>query len=310
MDEDGFEDIDGRKPHRGSWFARLQAEVHSERVTGNPLPATAPPSAPLKFIGLDLAWSQRNKSGVAVLEGSAQGARLTCSGLLGDDAEVLAFLDEHATGPAIIAPVIVAIDAPLSVPNGSGRRPGEALLARVFGKYQAGAHPANRQNLTRYNGGQIRGEVLKAELARRGFVDDPFRLSYPEIRSMVEVYPHAAMVALFRLTRTLKYKQKGQGRDRLNAAWNAYHAHLAALEHSDPPLTGLTSLLALDPGTLRGAALKNHEDETDAVLCAYIGLYAHRFPGRCEVFGTVEDGYILTPTLPERWTDGDILKIT
>ncbi len=256
-----------------------------------------------------------------MLEGSAAGARLTRSGLLGNDAEVLAFLDEHAAGPAIIAPVIIAIDAPLSVPNEAGRRPGEALLGQVFARYQAGAHPANRQILTRYNGGEIRGELLKAALETRGFVDDPFRLAAPDVRApdirvpdirvpdirvMVEVYPHAAMVALFRLSRTLKYKQKGQGRGKLDAAWHEYHAHLAALEHAEPPITGLDTLLALDPGTLRGAALKNHEDETDAVMCAYIALYAHRFPGRCEVFGTVAQGYILTPTLPERWRDGSV----
>jgi predicted RNase H-like nuclease len=255
----------------------------------------------LKFIGLDLAWSGRNPSGVAVLEGSAAGARLTCSGLLGSDAEVLAFLDEHAAGP-----VIIAIDAPLSVPNEAGKRPGEALLAPVFGRQQANAHPANRTTLTRYNGGEIRGEVLKAALQTRGFVDDPFHLAAPDVRAMVEVYPHAAMVALFHLTRTLKYKQKGQGREKLDAAWREYHAHLAALEHAEPPVTGLDTLLALDPSTLRGAALKNHEDETDAVMCAYIALYAHCFPERCEVFGTVAEGYILTPTLPERWRDRSV----
>lgn len=254
----------------------------------------------LKFIGLDLAWSVRNPSGVAVLEGSRAGAHLTYSGLLGSDAEVLAFVDEHAAGPAIIAPVIIAIDAPLSVPNDAGKRPGEALLGQVFARYQAGAHPANRAALTRYNGGEIRGEVLKAALETRGFVDNP-DLRTPGLRRIIEVYPHAAMVALFQLARTLKYKHKGQGRDVLDAAWREYHAHLAALEHADPPLTGLGALLAVDTGTLRGAALKHHEDEADAVMCAYIALYAHRFPERCEVFGTVEEGYILTPTWPARW---------
>jgi predicted RNase H-like nuclease len=270
----------------------------------------------LKFIGLDLAWSGRNASGIAVLEGNAAGARLTHSGLLGSDAEVLAFLDEQAAGSAIIA-----IDAPLSVPNETGKRPGETLLAPVFGRQQANAHPANRATLTRYNGGEIRGEVLKAALQTRGFVDDPFWLVASDVRSpdvrvpdiwvpgirvMVEVYPHAAMVALFGLSRTLKYKQKGQGRDKLDAAWREYHAHLAALALAEPPMTGLDALLSVDPSTLRGATLKNHEDEVDAVMCAYIALYAHRFPGRCEVFGTVAEGYILTPTLPERWRDGPV----
>ncbi|GAA4020640.1 DUF429 domain-containing protein [Deinococcus rubellus] len=250
----------------------------------------------MKLIGLDLAWSARNPSGVAVLEGNRDGARLTFSGVLGDDAGLLAFLDSQLCGPSI-----VAIDAPLSVPNLTGQRPAEAQLAAVFGRFQAGAHPANRTLLGRYNGGVLRGEWLRAALEERGFADDPHHLADPDVRAMVEVYPHAAMVALFGLGRTLKYKQKGQGREALDAAWAEYHRHLANLEQAGPPLTGLEVLLAADPSTLKGRVLKSHEDEADAVMCAYTALYAHCFPERCEVFGSVGEGYILTPTLPQRW---------
>lgn len=250
----------------------------------------------MKFIGLDLAWSARNPSGVAVLEGDRDGARLTFSGVLGDDAELLAFLDAQLSGP-----VIVAVDAPLSVPNATGQRPAEAQLAAVFGRFQAGAHPANRTLLGRYNGGVLRGEWLRAVLQERSFADNPHDLTDPDVRVMLEVYPHAALVALFGLARTLKYKQKGQGRVTLDTAWGEYHRHLASLAGAEPPLTGLDTLLAAEPLTLKGRALKSHEDEADAVMCAYVALYAHRFPQRCEVFGNVTEGYILTPTLPERW---------
>ena len=250
----------------------------------------------MKFIGLDLAWSARNPSGVAVLEENRDGARLTFSGVLGSDTELLAFLDLQLGGPAL-----VAIDAPLSVPNLTGRRPAEAELGAVFGRFQAGAHPANRTLLGRYNGGVLRGEWIRDALAARGLSDDPHHLSAPDTRAVVEVYPHAAMVALFGLGRTLKYKHKRQGREALDAAWAEYHRHLANLAVAEPPLTGLEALLSTDPLTLKGRALKSHKDEVDAVMCAYTALYAHRFPKRCEVFGSVEAGHILTPTLPERW---------
>ncbi|WP_293908966.1 DUF429 domain-containing protein [Deinococcus sp.] len=250
----------------------------------------------MKFIGLDLAWSAKNPSGVAVLEGDRSGARLVQSGLLHGDAELLDFFDCELSGP-----VIVAVDAPLSVPNLTGQRPAEAELAAVFARFQAGAHPANRTLLGRYNGGVLRGEFIRQALEARGLTDDPHHLAGSDTRTMIEVYPHAAMVALFGLSRTLKYKAKRQGRDALESAWAEYHAHLAALERAEPPLTGLETLLATDPPKLRGVALKNHEDETDAVICAYVALYAHAWPQRTEVFGTVAQGYILTPTLPERW---------
>ena len=250
----------------------------------------------LKFIGLDLAWSAKNPSGFAVLEGGKSDARLVHSGLLGGDAQLLDFFDRELSGP-----VIVAVDAPLSVPNLTGNRPAERELAAVFARYQAGAHPANRTLLGRYNGGVLRGEFIKQVLEARGLTDDPHHLAGAHTRAMIEVYPHAAMVALFNLSRTLKYKAKRQGREALNAAWTEYHAHLAALERAGPPLSGLDALLSVDPSTLRGAALKNHEDEADAVMCAYVALYAHAWPQRTEVFGSVQGGYILTPTLPERW---------
>ncbi len=251
----------------------------------------------MKFIGLDLAWSSKNLTGAAAVDGDRGGARLVASRLLATDADILAFVDEHAP----VGPAIVAVDAPLSVPNEAGKRPAEAQLPPVFGRYQANAHPANRQNLTRYNGGEIRGEVLRAALEVRGFVDDPHHLGAPDVRAVVEVYPHPAMVALFGLDRTLKYKNKGQGREVLLGAWRAYHVHLAALTRAEPGLTGLEDLLAEDPAGLRGGALKGHEDRADAVMCAYIAQYAHRFPGRCEVFGSVPEGYILTPTFEARW---------
>jgi predicted RNase H-like nuclease len=256
----------------------------------------------MHFIGLDLAWSSRNPTGGAVLSGAASGARLVEARLLTDDASILAFVDGHAPD----GPAIVGIDAPLWVPNETGKRPAETELGAVFGRYQAGAHPANRQHLTNYNGGVVRGEAITAALEARGFVHDPLIPAGQPVRRVVEVYPHPAMVALFGLTRTLKYKRKSQGAVAMHAAWQQYHGHLAALSKAEPSLTGLDDLLTVRPSELIGARLKNHEDVVDAVMCAYIALYAHRWgPARTELFGTLADGYILTPTLPARWSADD-----
>lgn len=251
----------------------------------------------MRFIGLDLAWSVRNPTGGAVVEGDAGGGRLTETALLSDDASILEFVDAQAgDGPAI-----VAIDAPLTVPNVTGRRPAEAEVGAVFGRFQAAAHPTNRTRLADA-AGVVRGEALTQALEARGFVHDPRIPAGAPVRRVVEVYPHPAMVALFGLPRTLKYKNKGQPREVLDEAWAAFHRHLASLNEADPPLTGLDAHLSVDPAALKGRALKGHEDRTDAILCAYIALYAHRWGlERSEVLGTLDGGSILTPTLPERW---------
>lgn len=232
-----------------------------------------------------------------MIRGDAGGGWLLSTTLLSDDASVLAYVEAQAgEGPAI-----VAIDAPLTVPNPTGRRPAEAEVGTVFGRFQAAAHPTNRTRLADAVG-VVRGEALAGALEQRGFIHDPHIPTGELVRRVIEVYPHPAMVALFGLRRTLKYKNKGQAREVLVEAWSALHGHLAVLEHADPFLTGLDAHLAVDPSALRGWALKDHEDRTDAIVCAYIALYAHRWGlERNEILGTLEGGYIFTPTLPERW---------
>ncbi len=242
-------------------------------------------------IGIDLAWSPRNPSGVAVIRGDAAGGVLADVALRGDEGAIVAYIEQHAgSGPAI-----VAVDAPLWVPNEHGRRRAEAELSRAFGRYQAGAHPANRRRLA--FGGIVRGEALVAALEARGFTHAPAIEAGAAVRQVVEVFPHPAMIALFGLERTLKYKARtGRAREVRLAEWERYQACLRALATADPPVRGHEALLAQDVTALRGWRLKDYEDQVDALFCAYIALYAFRWGmERCHTFGTLEEGYIFTP---------------
>lgn len=246
------------------------------------------------YIGLDLAWSARNPSGAATLVGSPAGARLVKPPvLLGDLDEVVEYVAQAADD----GPAIVAVDAPLLVPNATGRRPAEAALHAVFGPYEAGAHPANRRLLDRGEG--VRGELLVARLAALGFRHADRVGANEGGRLVTEVYPHAALVALFGLTRTLKYKARpGRGDEVRRAEWRRYQALLLSLRNADPPLADHDELLAADVADLRGRALKSYEDRVDALTCAYVALYAHRWgETRCKTFGDLETGYIFTPVI-------------
>lgn len=254
--------------------------------------------AATRYIGVDLAWSARNRSGAAVLAGGPEGAALAePPALLGGLEEIVGYIERHAgDGPAI-----VAVDAPLWVPNAEGRRPAEAELTAAFRSYEAGAHPANRRLLAR--DGVVRGEQLVAALAG---LARPFRhvdrvAAGEDGRLVTEVFPHPAMVAIFELGRTLKYKARpGRGADERLAAWAAYHARLRGLGAADPPLRGPLPLLDAKVAELRPARLKDHEDMVDALFCAYIALYAHRWgAARCRTFGDMERGYIFTPVPAE-----------
>jgi len=241
-------------------------------------------------IGIDLAWSPRNLTGAAVIVGDASGGDCIDLALLHDDAAIIAYIERHAgDGPAL-----VAVDAPLAVPNASGRRPVEGEISRIFGRYQAGPHPANRQRLT--FDGVVRGEALVAALAERGFVHTVGIAAGALVRQVVEVFPHPAMIALFELACTLKYKARPRRSHALRMTeWLRYQAYLRGLAVADPPLRGHEALLEQDVAALAGRRLKQYEDQIDALFCAYIALYGFRWgDARCQAFGTLAEGSIFT----------------
>ena len=89
----------------------------------------------LYFVGVDLAWGERNPTGVAAIDPHG---RLVHVGAFRDDAGVLA-----AVRPYVQGDCLVAFDAPLVVTNSTGQRPAETALNRDFRRFEAGAHPAN-----------------------------------------------------------------------------------------------------------------------------------------------------------------------
>jgi predicted RNase H-like nuclease len=233
------------------------------------------------FIGVDLAWGERKPTGVAVLD---DGGRLVHLGVAGDDASILALLGPYAEGDCL-----VAIDAPLVVTNPSGNRRCEAELNRDFRAFDAGAHPSNTSRPWFADGG--RGARLTRALD----------LNATSRRQAIEVYPHAASVALFHLDRTLKYKQK-QGRDtaQLKRELLRLIELIETLRDADPPLR-----LGPDWHHIRQAVadatrkfeLRRAEDPVDAVICAYVALYAKHRPDDVTTYGEPDSGCIVTPSL-------------
>jgi predicted RNase H-like nuclease/ppGpp synthetase/RelA/SpoT-type nucleotidyltranferase len=242
----------------------------------------------MHYVGIDLAWGEKKPTGVAVLD--AGGRLVHVSARLSDDdilEAVTSFTGERC---------LVAIDAPLVVTNPTGNRPAEAALNRDFARFDAGAHPSNTGKP------EFAGTPRGARLARRLGLD--INPSSGRARRAIEVYPHPATVVLFRLGRTLKYKNKpGRSLETLRAELLTLVGHLEALADAEPPLV-------LDPhpawrqlvGTVREATRKSElraaEDQVDAVVCAYVARYAEAHPSRTTTYGDLATGYIVTPSLP------------
>ncbi|GGU09639.1 DUF429 domain-containing protein [Nocardioides albus] len=243
------------------------------------------------FLGVDLAWGVRRPTGLAVLD--EEGRLVHVSAAKTDD-EIVAALEPYADNDCL-----VAIDAPLIVTNPTGNRPAEAALNKDFARFDAGAHPSNTSKSEFSE--QPRGARIAARL---GLDMDP---RSGRRRRAIEVYPHPATVALFRLGRTLKYKHKsGRDIDQLRAELIMLLGLVEGLASADPPLLldnpSWKTLRAAAESAVRKSELRVVEDQVDAVLCAYIGLFATRAPDRTTTYGDFATGYIVTPTLPDDLT--------
>jgi predicted RNase H-like nuclease len=238
-------------------------------------------SIDMVFIGVDLAWqSERNPSGASVLHLSRDRLELVDVSLpLRSLVEVQNYI-ERFTGTR----TVVAIDAPLIVTNSTGMRDCERELGMRYGGRHASCHATN---LTLYpNPASVR---LGKWLAEQGF----FHPGVVGDRTMLEVYPHAAFVALFDLPRIIKYK-KGTVSDKCSGL------RLVQQMMQLLPITGsrVTQLLGADPSMFRGRDRKSYEDSLDSVFCAYIAFHFWQSGNaQSEMFGDRDSGYIMNPRL-------------
>ena len=247
----------------------------------------------MHFVGVDLAWGDRKPTGLAVLDDDGRLVHVSAARTDDEIADRLA--------PYVEGDCLVALDAPLIVTNATGNRPGEALLNADFARFDAGAHPSNTGK------SEFRDGTRGARVAARLGLDMNPRSG--RSRRAIEVYPHPATVALFRLGRTLKYKNKA-GRDvaDLRSELLVLVGLLEAMVTAKPPLLldgpavpaagAWRDLRAAVAVAVRKSELRVVEDQVDAVLCAYVALYAERRPADTTTYGDFETGYIVTPTLP------------
>ncbi|MDG4665514.1 bifunctional ribonuclease/(p)ppGpp synthase [Mycobacterium sp. 236(2023)] len=239
----------------------------------------------MHFVGLDLAWGEKNQTGVAVVDSDG---RLLHVGAATDDDSIAA-----AVEPFTKDECLVAIDAPLIVKNETGHRPAETRFNRDFQRFEAGARPAFRE----------RPEFKHpraARIAERLGLDMDPASSSP--RRAIEVYPHPATVVLFELDRTLKYK-RGPFEERQRELLRLM-TFIEGLDDATPRLranrsVGWVELRKRVEAATKPSHLDRDEDPVDAVICAYIGLYWYHRPEDVTIYGDFATGYIVTPSLPE-----------
>ena len=247
----------------------------------------------ISFVGVNLAWSEYRRSGVAILEG-------------GPD-RPLAYVRSgtYRLVPEIAAPILeldgpvwVAIDGPVVVRNQAGGRPVDVALAQRYARFDVGAHAANLNQLK----DNPRGENLVELLAARG-VRQMHRVVLPPKADgswAFETFSHPAMMELFGLDRIIHYK-KGSVQTKREGVRTVAGLLTEHLPRLDPPLAlsdDLAALLGRDPLAMRGRGLQAHEDQLDALLGAYVAAHVwHWSAERNWHLGSAETGSTVLPMI-------------
>jgi predicted RNase H-like nuclease len=264
----------------------------------------------MKFVGIDIAWSERKPSGVAVID--SDGTLIRASGNLRSNDDICEFagLNDHED-------FVVTIDAPLIVNNADKQRPVERQLTEVFGPYDAGPYPANLSNPAFQQASRIQRFVR--QLDGLGFKHQPNVQKQKPQRVFLEVFPSPAQVILFPCIthsghthcRPLRYKHKpGRSWLEVQCEWDMYRARVRSLQTKEPTLRlspDASKSLSIDVSELTGVGYKILDDLADGIFCSYLAYYFWYWGDeRTWIIGDSNNGYVVLPrcNLPDCRLDG------
>jgi len=242
----------------------------------------------MKFLGVDFGWTSQ-PSGLCCLDWEHEALILRDLQRLQEVPLLLEWVDHWVEGEVT---AVIAIDAPTLIPNAIGMRLPDRLTHKYFGKYHAGCYPANLSRPFAQ-----RTVNLGLSLEARGFAHAPVLEPQQPGRYQIEVFPHPAMVNLFKLDRILKYK-KGKLAERQSELNRLRQYILAVMPTLTPPLLlEATHSFPLPTVPNKGTELKAVEDRLDSLICAYVAAHWW-FWGleRNQVLGDRTEGYIVVPS--------------
>lgn len=236
-------------------------------------------------LGLDPAWTPHGSSGVALLAYDAHSIRFLeaapsyrafcaaiegrpCPKIEGMPPDAAALL-EAARARAGTAIDTVAIDMPVSRITFDARRSADRLLTKAFSSFGASTHSPNAERPGAH------GRGISDAFRRLGYDVATAETATGKPGSLVEIYPHPALIRLMNAPYRLTYKAQKQykcwrglplkeRRERIVAIWSDIVAALATrIDGLRLPLPDCNAPLS---------ALKQFEDTLDGVVSAWAGI--------------------------------------
>ena len=254
--------------------------------------AVEPRYAPLAMraiLGIDAAWTEHEPSGVALLVGD--GDRWSCVAVAPSYESFIALahgtpvtwsaratvprkppIDELVAAATRLAGCdvqLVAVDMPMSHVRITGRRTADNKVSEAFGTRHCSAHSPDKDRP-----GAI-GSLLTRTLGELGFRLATTSMPRPASRTLLEVYPHTALLSLLDAERRVPYKVSKSSKlwpdlsiaGRIEELLKVFRRILARLECELGPLP-----FAIPPTAASLSELKKFEDALDAVVSAWMGM--------------------------------------
>ena len=242
----------------------------------------------MHFIGIDLAWTYKNESGICIIDDS--GKILLCESNTFSDEAIAEIVKQYSKGGAI-----VAIDAPLIVKNNTGSRFSDrAIMSEKIHGRNLSVYSCNREYMAKTYG-SIRGEKVVSEIMQ---LVPEFVLT-PNINDkshcIIETFPTGICLGLFPDAYPIKYKIKSKiPFETTQSEMIRMVGVLAKLADLNPSVINVED--HFKDGQISSLSKKNFkslEDRVDALLCAYAAYWLTFKSGK--VFGDEIEGFIVLP---------------
>lgn len=233
----------------------------------------------MRFIGIDLAWTTKNETGLCVMDET--GTILHLSAEVYSNTDIINIIKNYYQHPTI-----VAIDAPIVVPNETGSRPAESALARyLINGHRIRAFHCSRTYLIKHYG-SIRAEEISDTLTK----EHGFKIGHhPNENSIVETLPTGIIASLLPSAAPFRYKLKrgvtiNTAQEELKRVMDSFSTY---------NLAGHIKINTSQKYT-RGYH-KHLEDQVDAFLCAYMARAITQSDKEPLIFGDYINGFIMIP---------------
>jgi predicted RNase H-like nuclease len=177
---------------------------------------------------------------------------------------------------------VVAIDMPLATVEITGRREADRVVSKCFGAMWCAVHSPTMERP-----GTL-GRRLTEEFRSHGYPVATTGSERRGRRQILEVYPHAAIIRLLKLSRRLEYKiarclRYWPGMPVRERTVNLLKALARLQEGLASEIRGIDIRLPEEVDVRSLSSLKRYEDALDALVCASVGISYLR--GQCKPYG-------------------------